>query len=231
MPVILSSPVRHHRPDPSPEKNHRRWQRIASDRLRAWNLSQALPAQMRGVRNLLGGFRRPRAAFRPTSDVILLHHEALDAGLATTFVLHLFSSKSTEMKPMCKAVDLALAGDTKEMLMSERNTETGRFLTGNSGGGRPKGSRNKLGEQLLEALAQDFTEHGQQAIVACREEKPTEYVKVVVSLLPKELLVRTDPVDEMSNEEIVDVLDILRGMVAGGGVRTHEATHKGSGTA
>ena len=77
--------------------------------------------------------------------------------------------------------------------MSERDAETGRFLTGNSGGGRPKGSRNKLGEQFLEALAQDFAEHGQQAIVDCREEKPTEYVKVVAGLLPKELLVRKDP--------------------------------------
>lgn len=115
--------------------------------------------------------------------------------------------------------------------MSERNTETGRFLTGNSGGGRPKGSRNKLGEQLLEALAQDFTVHGQAAIVACRVEKPTEYLKVVAGLLPKELLVRKDPVEEMSNEEIANALDILRGIVAGGGVRTHEATHKGSGSA
>jgi hypothetical protein len=128
-------------------------------------------------------------------------------------------------------VDLVLESDTKEILMSERNTETGRFLTGNSGGGRPKGSRNKLGEQFLEALAQDFTVNGQAAIVACREEKPTEYLKVVASLLPKELLVRKDPVDEMSNEEIADVLDILRGMVAGDGIRTHEATHKGSGIA
>ena len=57
------------------------------------------------------------------------------------------------------------------------------------------------GEQFLEALAQDFAEHGPAAIVACREEKPTEYVKVVASLLPKKLLVRKDPVDELRNEE------------------------------
>ena len=163
--------------------------------------------------------------------MILLHHEALDAGLTTAFVLHLFSFIFTELELMCKAVGLALNGDTKEILMSERNTETGRFLTGNSGGGRPKGSRNKLGEQFLEGLAQDFAMHGKAAIVACREEKPTEYVKVVASLLPKELLVRKDPVDEMSNEEIADALDILRGIVAGGGEHPHKTTHKGAGTA
>jgi hypothetical protein len=105
--------------------------------------------------------------------------------------------------------------------MTDRDPETGRFLTGNSGGGRPKGSRNRLGEQFLEALAQDFAEHGRQAIVACREEKPTEYVKVVASLLPKELLVRKDPVDELSDKEIADALDILRGFVARAGERPH----------
>ena len=125
----------------------------------------------------------------------------------------------------------ALEDDTKERLMSERNTKTGRFLSGNSGGGRPKGSRNKLGEQFLEALTQDFAEHGQDAIVACREEKPTEYVKVVAGLLPKELLVRKDPVNDMSDEEIIDVLEILRGIVAGDGERPHKATHTGAGRA
>ncbi len=94
--------------------------------------------------------------------------------------------------------------------MSERNTETGRFLTGNSGGGRPKGSRNKLGEQFLEALAQDFAEHGQQAIVDCREEKPTEYVKVVAGLLPKELLVRKDPVEKPGSFNLDRVLETLQ---------------------
>ena len=115
--------------------------------------------------------------------------------------------------------------------MSEKDPKTGRFQTGNSGGGRPKGSRNKLGEQFLEALAQDFAEHGQEAIVACREAKPTEYLKVIAGLLPNELLVRKDPMDELSDEEIADALDILRGIVAGDGERPHRPTHKGSGTA
>ncbi len=115
--------------------------------------------------------------------------------------------------------------------MSERDAETGRFLTGNSGGGRPKGSRNKLGEQFLEALAQDFAEHGHEAIVACRAEKPNEYVKIVAGLLPKEHQVRKDPVDEMSDEEIADALDTPKRIVAGDGERPHRPTHKGRGTA
>ncbi len=92
--------------------------------------------------------------------------------------------------------------------MTDRDPETGQFVLGHTGmGGRPKGSRNKLGEQFLEALAQDFAEHGQAAIVACREERPTDYVKVEACLLPKELLVRKDPVDELTDQEIADALD------------------------
>jgi hypothetical protein len=88
-------------------------------------------------------------------------------------------------------------------------------------GGRPEGSRNRLGEEFLEALAEDFAEHGREAIVACRAEKPTEYVKVVAGLLPKELLLRKDPVDELTDQEIADALDVLRGFVARAGDRPH----------
>ncbi len=115
--------------------------------------------------------------------------------------------------------------------MSEKDPETGRFLTGNSGGGRPKGSRNRLGEQFLSVLAEDFAEHGHEAIVACREAKPTEYLKVVAGLLPGEIQVLKDPVNEMSDEEIADALDTLKRIVAGDGERPHRPTHKGSGTA
>ena len=132
---------------------------------------------------------------------------------------------------VCEVFNLALKGGKKEKRMPEKDPKTGRFLTGNGGGGRPKGSRNKLGEQFLEALAQDFAEHGRQAIVACRAEKPTEYLKVVAGLLPRELQVLKDPVNEMSDEEIADVLEILRGIIAGDGERPHRPTHKGSGTA
>ena len=115
--------------------------------------------------------------------------------------------------------------DDETKPVPEEDPETGRFLTGNSGGGRPKGSRNKLGEAFLEALAEDFAEHGPAAIVACREEKPTEYVKVIAGLLPKELLLRKDPIDEMSDEEIADVLETLRGIVAAGRGSGHQKAH------
>jgi len=61
---------------------------------------------------------------------------------------------------------------------SERDAH-GRFLTGNSGGGRRKGSRNKLTERFLDTIADDFSEHGAEAIANVRTTDPTTYLKIV----------------------------------------------------
>jgi hypothetical protein len=53
--------------------------------------------------------------------------------------------------------------------------------------GRPKGARSKLGELFLENLLTDFQQHGVAAIEKVREDDVTQYVKVVASILPKEL--------------------------------------------
>ena len=62
------------------------------------------------------------------------------------------------------------------------------FKPGQSGNpkGRPKGARNRLGTQFLEALEADFNQFGPQAIALVREKKPEVYIKVVADLLPKE---------------------------------------------
>ena len=51
--------------------------------------------------------------------------------------------------------------------------------------GRPKGSRNKLSEAYLKALADDFTEHGVATIEKLREDRPDIYVGAIGKLMPK----------------------------------------------
>lgn len=77
--------------------------------------------------------------------------------------------------------------------------------------GRPKGSRNKLGEAFVEALHADFTSFGVAAIVKVREERPHEYLKVVASLLPKEL--KIERVDELSDSELDQRIRQLAGII------------------
>jgi hypothetical protein len=78
------------------------------------------------------------------------------------------------------------------------------FQPGNNANpkGRPKGSRNKLGEQFLAALQTDFETHGVKVIKKVREERPHEYLKVVASILPKELDLGISPYDSMTDAQL-----------------------------
>ncbi len=78
------------------------------------------------------------------------------------------------------------------------------YKPGQSGNpaGRPKGARNKLGEAFIEALHEDFQTHGVSVIAAVREDRPHEYLKVVASLLPKQIEIKESPFDGVSDEQL-----------------------------
>lgn len=68
----------------------------------------------------------------------------------------------------------------------------GRFLTGNNGGGRPKGSRNKLTDVYLAAVNEDFALHGRSVLARIRESDPVTYLRFVSSLVPRELVLQRE---------------------------------------
>ena len=88
----------------------------------------------------------------------------------------------------------------------------GRFLTGNSGGGRPKGSRNRITDLLMTAIADDFATHGADAIARLRANDPANYLRMVAALVPRELILQREsqPVPdyaELTDEEALAVLE------------------------
>lgn len=107
-----------------------------------------------------------------------------------------------------------------------------RFQQGNKLGGRPKGSRNKLGEAFIEALHDDFNEHGVAAIQTMRTEDPGGYVRVIAGLLPKEVKIETssDLTDEQLDERIRQLATVLEIGVVGpaGGKATPESPQQTS---
>lgn len=94
--------------------------------------------------------------------------------------------------------------------------DKGRFLPGNSGfGGRPKGARNKLGEAFIEALHNDFNKHGVAAIVEVRETKPDQYLKVIASLLPKDINLNVnDGQADLTDDELIERIRNLTEAIA-----------------
>ena len=66
--------------------------------------------------------------------------------------------------------------------------------------------------RIAAALADDFEEHGTAAIEAMREQDPSGYVRVIASLLPKDMNIKHAIIEEleaMSEEEINDRLAAL----------------------
>lgn len=86
-----------------------------------------------------------------------------------------------------------------------------QFKPGNlaNPGGKPNGSRNRLQGDFMRALSEDFSEHGRAAIIACRIEKPDVYIKVVASLMPKELEIKR-PLEDLTDDELDSAVALLR---------------------
>jgi hypothetical protein len=76
---------------------------------------------------------------------------------------------------------------------------------GHKGGpGRPRGARNKLGEDFLTAVYSDWAEHGASVLSEVREKNPAVYLRVIASLVPQHLAIETieNEMDEMSSAEL-----------------------------
>lgn len=86
------------------------------------------------------------------------------------------------------------------------------FAPGNPG--RPKGSRNKLGEAFLEDLYKDWSENGAQALKDCREQNPAAYVRTVASLLPKDINLSVNVSEQLTDDELASGLMAVRQALA-----------------
>ncbi|BCG95402.1 hypothetical protein [Mesorhizobium sp. 131-2-1] len=69
---------------------------------------------------------------------------------------------------------------------------------------RPRRTKKTLSDDFAAALRQDFRDHGAGVIAKVRAEKPDQYLKIVLSVLPdpKDPDANTNTLDALSDEEI-----------------------------
>ena len=92
--------------------------------------------------------------------------------------------------------------------------------------GRPKGSRNKLGEDFVSALQEDFQLHGKKVIVEVRTDRPADYLKIIASILPKQLEIKEGSFDGISDEQLAALVMAARsalGIIEGHAERVEDA--------
>jgi hypothetical protein len=82
-------------------------------------------------------------------------------------------------------------------------------------GGRTKGIKNRLSHAFLTALAEDFEQHGVDALKIARVEKPVEYIRIVAGLMPRELEIMDSRLADLSDEELDVFIAKLRAQLRG----------------
>lgn len=81
--------------------------------------------------------------------------------------------------------------------------------------GRPRGSRHKLSEVFLGDLYQTWHKHGRTAIEEMIAKSPGDFVKVVASLVPRQLeMSPSDPFENIDDDELEDVHAMLQAALA-----------------
>lgn len=100
--------------------------------------------------------------------------------------------------------------------MAARDKKTGQFTKDYAGGpGRPPGARNKLNKLFFEDLYGAWEARGKEAINEMIETRPHEFVKCVASQMPKDINVTSNPLAEMSNEELASAIEFIRSGLSG----------------
>ena len=111
--------------------------------------------------------------------------------------------------------------------MPEGNEAT-RFKPGQSGNpkGRPKGSRHKISEAFLGDLMADYQKHGRQTLDRMRKEDPTAYIRMIASLVPKQVEKTPNPLEHFTDEELDQLETYLESIAKKGESRVNRGVDR-----
>lgn len=91
------------------------------------------------------------------------------------------------------------------------------FKPGQSGNpaGRAKGSRNKLEEDFLRVLYEDWQANGKTVVEAVRASEPATYLRVVAQVLPKESKVDVEHSGSIEHRGLPEISQRITDLLAG----------------
>lgn len=105
--------------------------------------------------------------------------------------------------------------DHATVAMVQRNGK-GQIIPGQTGGlnprGRPRGSRSKLGEAFVADLYDHWQEHGASVIERVATERPDAYLRVIAQILPKDVNINVQSLDDLSDDQLMRKLQVLTEM-------------------
>src|SRR5712671_253733 len=138
---------------------------------------------------------------------------AAPGGIAESWQLSAKSPSCTPraLHPAAASVKPAVS-QPRTNLMPDIQAKT-RTNTRNKSHTKPTIIRNSLGRAFLQSLEEDFWEYGPQIIAKLRQRRPLDYLKLIVTLVPEELLIEK-AIEDMTDEELATALDTLRPIVA-----------------
>ncbi|ESY86302.1 hypothetical protein X739_13985 [Mesorhizobium sp. LNHC220B00] len=70
-----------------------------------------------------------------------------------------------------------------------------------------------MGDDFLAAVRADFRAHGAGVLAEVRADKPDQYLKIVLSVLPKDFDVAVNQLDALSDDEIRSRIRALENVV------------------
>jgi hypothetical protein len=90
-----------------------------------------------------------------------------------------------------------------EAKITVRDAATGKFLRGNTSGGRKLGSRNKLSERFVEDVFDEWKSSGKAALQRMAQDNPGDFCKMIANLVPARIE-KTLGLDENLFSDIAD---------------------------